>query len=112
MKRQPGHRTQGLGFRRTSTSALLGMCLSAALVAAGCTSGSGGGAGGTASRDGTVGQIPQPAISDLQVAPESERVDIAMPIFSDPTNVTNPLFPVSKQESVLMLGHVDDQPFR
>ena len=35
-----------------------------------------------------------------------------MPTFSDPTNVTNPLFPVSLQESVLMLGHVDGKPFR
>ena len=37
---------------------------------------------------------------------------LAMPTFSDPTNITNPLFPVSQQESVLLLGHVDDQPFR
>ena len=35
-----------------------------------------------------------------------------MPTFSDPTNITNPLFPVSQQASVLMLGHVDGQPFR
>jgi hypothetical protein len=35
-----------------------------------------------------------------------------MPTFSDPTNVTNPLFPVSLQESVLMLGHVEGKPFR
>ena len=48
----------------------------------------------------------------MSVAPESERVDIAMPTFSDPTNITNPLFPISQQESVLLLGHVDDQPFR
>jgi hypothetical protein len=35
-----------------------------------------------------------------------------MPTFSDPTNITNPLFPVSRQASVLLLGHVDNQPFR
>jgi hypothetical protein len=45
-------------------------------------------------------------------APKSERVDLAKPSFSDPTNVTNPLFPVSKQESVLMLGRVDGKAFR
>jgi hypothetical protein len=45
-------------------------------------------------------------------APKSERVDLAKPSFSDPTNITNPLFPVSKQESVLMLGRVDGQAFR
>jgi hypothetical protein len=35
-----------------------------------------------------------------------------MPTFSDPTNVTNPLFPVSKQDSILMVGRVDGKPFR
>jgi hypothetical protein len=45
-------------------------------------------------------------------APKSERVDLAKPSFSDPTNITNPLFPVSKQESILMLGRVDGKAFR
>ena len=39
-------------------------------------------------------------------------MDLATPSFSDPTSVTNPLFPVSKQESVLMVGQVDGKPFR
>ena len=57
--------------------------------------------------------ISQPVIpDDIPVAPESKRVDLSVPTFSDPTNVTNPLFPVSKQESVLMVGHVDGKPFR
>jgi hypothetical protein len=57
--------------------------------------------------------IPQPPIpADIPVAPKSARVDLSMPTFSDPTNVTNPLFPVSKQDSVLMVGHVDGKPFR
>jgi hypothetical protein len=57
--------------------------------------------------------IPQPSVGgDLPLAPERERIDTAMPTFSDPTNITNPLFPVSQQESVVLLGHVDDQPFR
>ena len=45
-------------------------------------------------------------------APEGKRVDRTRPSFSDPTGVTNPLFPVSRQESVLMLGRVDGKPFR
>jgi hypothetical protein len=57
--------------------------------------------------------IPQPVVpGDIPVAPESKRVDLSMPTFSDPTNITNPLFPVSRQESVLMVGHVDGKPFR
>ena len=58
------------------------------------------------------GRIPQPDVQGLDLAPESARVDLAMPIFSDPTNITNPLFPISDQASVLMLGTVEDLPFR
>ncbi len=57
--------------------------------------------------------IEQPPLpSDVPLAPDSARVDLTMPTFSNPTQITNPLFPVSRQESVLMLGHVDDKPFR
>jgi hypothetical protein len=57
--------------------------------------------------------IPQPdPPADLQVAPQADRVDLKMPTFSNPTNITNPLFPVSQQASVLMLGQVDGLPFR
>lgn len=60
-----------------------------------------------------VRMIEQPPVpSDVPLAPDSARVDLTMPTFSDPTQITNPLFPVSRQESVLMLGHVDDKPFR
>jgi hypothetical protein len=57
--------------------------------------------------------IPQPRPPDgLQVAPDSARVDLAVPVFSNPTRITNELFPISRQASVLMLGHVDGKPFR
>ena len=48
----------------------------------------------------------------VPVAPDSARVDLTVPRFSHPTEVTNPLFPVSRQASVLFVGHVDGQPFR
>jgi hypothetical protein len=60
----------------------------------------------------TAATIPQPVPPDIQVAPDSARVDLAVPTFSDPTSISNPLFPVLSQESVLMLGHVDGKPFR
>jgi hypothetical protein len=89
----------------------------ASLVAA-CT-GTSEGAPSTATPSATAtstpapSTIPQPAVpGDLPLAPESERVDITVPTFSDPTTITNPLFPVSQQESVVLLGHVDDEPFR
>jgi hypothetical protein len=48
----------------------------------------------------------------LPVAPASQRVDAVEPVFSNQLNVTNPLFPVSSQESVLMLGSEGGEPFR
>ena len=56
--------------------------------------------------------ISQPAVESLPVAADAERVDLAMPVFSNPTEITNPLFPVSSQASVLLLGTVEDLPFR
>ena len=56
--------------------------------------------------------IPQPVVEGIPVAPESERVDLLSPTFSNPTKVTNPLFPVSQQKSVLLLGRVDGESFR
>jgi hypothetical protein len=111
---------------RIDRRALLVLGLTTALVTAGCTDEAGTvSASPSASASGESGSvsasasgeaprtISQPAVpSRIPVAPESERVDLTMPTFSDPTNVTNPLFPVSLQESVLMLGHVDGKPFR
>ncbi len=45
-------------------------------------------------------------------APESELVDLAEPSFSNSTNVTNPLFPISELHSALLLGNLDGVPFR
>jgi hypothetical protein len=105
---------------RIDRRALLVLGLTTALVTAGCTdeagsvSASGESGSVSAQASGEASRtISQPAVpSRIPVAPESERVDLTMPTFSDPTNVTNPLFPVSLQESVLMLGHVDGKPFR
>ena len=55
---------------------------------------------------------PSQLVEGIPVAPESDRVDLLSPTFSNPTNVTNPLFPVSQQTSVLLLGRVDGEPFR
>lgn len=59
---------------------------------------------------GTAAMIPQPDTGDLDVADESDRVDLAVPTFSDPTNITNPLFELGT--SNLLVGTVDDAAFR
>jgi hypothetical protein len=45
-------------------------------------------------------------------APDSQRVDLAEPTFSNPTTITNPLFPISHLARVLFFGTVDGLPFR
>lgn len=51
-------------------------------------------------------------LSGAGCAPLSERVDLEVPTFSNPTSVTNPLFPVSLQHSVILLGAVGGEPLR
>jgi hypothetical protein len=94
---------------------LIGIGLIAAL-AIGC----GGDSPSTRSADGSApATIPQPTRAQLEaagleklpLAPESERVDIEAPTFSNPTEITNPLFPVSDLQSVVFGGKVDGKPF-
>ena len=82
--------------------------LAALLAAGGCRDESATQAAETVIREA----IPQPVVEGIPVAPESERVDLLSPTFSNPTKVTNPLFPVSQQKSVLLVGRVDGEPFR
>ncbi len=86
------------------------MCtgLAATLLIGACTGGGGEAAPGSPGSK----EIPQPVVPHLTVAPDGQRVDLRVPTFSHPTEVTNPLFPVSRQASVLFLGHVDGKPFR
>ena len=48
----------------------------------------------------------------LPLAPESDRVDLATPTFSHPTQITNPLHPTSSVKQVIMGGQVEGKPFR
>src|SRR5215207_10181911 len=114
-REDPGGRS---GPTRLLATILLGIGLSVVLVASAC------GEATTAGKDKSPRKPPPaaaPSTSAAQqcgttsgtgCAPKSERVDLARSTFSDPTNVTNPLFPVSRQESVLMVGQVDGKAFR
>ncbi len=114
MDRQPQDRTPRSGPGRRAAATLLGLAVAAVPLTSACTAGGGSDATSPQGRTTTpvAETIAQPVVADFPVAPESERVDLAVPTFSDPTNITNPLFPISSQESVLLLGRVDDLPFR
>jgi len=48
----------------------------------------------------------------LQTAPDSARIDLEMPTFSDPTTITNPLFPISDLTQVVQVGTEGDVALR
>lgn len=45
-------------------------------------------------------------------ATTGRRVDVAKPSFSNSTEITNPLYPISRLRSAVLLGQVDGKPFR
>jgi hypothetical protein len=45
-------------------------------------------------------------------APASRRVDLGPPAFSHSTRIDNPLFPISRLQSAVLLGRVEGKPFR
>jgi hypothetical protein len=62
--------------------------------------------------------IPQPPLDKLKkltrsrLAPESQRVDLAVPTFTHPTQVTNLLFPISSLHAALLVGRFEGKPWR
>ena len=59
--------------------------------------------------------IEQPSLDKLphlKVAPLSQRVDIQKPTFTNPTNITHPLYPIKAVAQTILLGHVDGKPLQ
>lgn len=100
-------------------SALIVSAVCAALSIGACNSGDGASEGASGAGASAPSTIPQPTraqlvaagLEKLSVAPESKRLDITAPTFSDPTQITNPLFPVSRLSSAIFSGTVDGKPF-
>ena len=103
-------------MRRPKTTVLSGIGVAAAL-AVGC----GGDDGSNAAADASPapGTIPQPTqealaaagLDKLPLAPEADRIDLEAPTFTNPTEITNPLFPISDLHSVIFSGRVEGKPF-
>ena len=101
------------GIRGVKLSgAVAGVVVAAVMAVTGCGGGSDDDSPGSA-------PVPQPSrrdfaaagLSKLPVAPTSQRVDLVAPPFSDPTHVTNPLFPISELRSTVLAGRIDGKPF-
>jgi hypothetical protein len=113
------HRADGPRVGRTQRplAVLVGIGMATALAASGC----GGGSGSGASDAGRVQETAAGAgitstecgtYSGMGCAPERRRIDLAKPTFSNPTRITNPLFPISELGSAVLLGQVEGDPFR
>jgi hypothetical protein len=96
---------------RRLAAMLLAMVL-AVLMTGGCTGHSSSGA--PTPRPRTIPQPPLDKLSKLtrrRLAPDSRRVDLVMPSFTHSTQVTNPLFPISTLNAVIV-GEVDGEPLK
>ena len=92
--------------------ALLGGGLAIGLLVGGSEDGGpAASSGSTSISQPTAAQLAAAGL-DIPVAPKSVRVDLTLPRFSNPTKVTNPLFPISGQRSAILAGRVDDKPFK
>ncbi len=60
----------------------------------------------------TISVAGDDGCGDLPTAPDSVRVDLIDPVFSDPIDADNPLFPVGELDRAILLGLADGEPFR
>ena len=60
----------------------------------------------------TPAELTAAGLDEFPLARPDERVDLALPTFSSPTKVTNPLFPISNLRSAILSGTVDGKDFK
>jgi hypothetical protein len=105
----------GRSIRRRSA----GMAVMIAIVSASCTSPPAEATSPTTCTAERSTAIPQPSdaqmaaagLAELPTAPDNARADLVAPPFSNPTIVTNPLFPIAELHSVVLDGRIDGEPF-
>jgi hypothetical protein len=105
LHRSPAEHTTRPARGRSRT--VLGGCVLVTLMVAACS----GDTGGSAADDA------QPAAADADTptqptAPDSQRVDLETPSFTEPTAVDNPLFPIGELHSAVLLGNEERNPLR
>jgi hypothetical protein len=109
MQRRPGNLIL-LPRSKLRLFTMLGLALVAALVFEGCR-GEGDSSESTPVAQPTAAQLEASGLAKLPLAPDSKRVDLATPPFTHPTDVTNPLFPISNLHSAVLNGTIDGKPF-
>jgi hypothetical protein len=87
-------------------ASLLGLGVAAAFAATGCNQQSGKG-GTTSTSASSFTSTACGTDNGRGCSPPSDRVDLSRPTFSNSTQITNPLFPISRLRSAVLLGHVN-----
>jgi hypothetical protein len=100
-----------------SRPALLAVLAAATVAVQGCDSRSAGPTDpGNSRRLDPANPEPEvclgPDGNPLPTAPDSQRVDLGEPTFSDPTNVTNQLFPIGSLFRAVFYGRVEGASLR
>jgi hypothetical protein len=93
-------------------AALTGIALAATFGLSACDGSSSNGSGAAPVRDPAVAGTECGTYSGRGCAPKGRRVDVAPPTFSNPTEITNQLNPISRLRSALLLGHIEGKPLR
>jgi hypothetical protein len=117
MARHRKHPPPPSGRRRRPAATLLVIGMAAALAASACSGPDGSSRSGTSTAPAATPAAPtcikpENGTGCLPLAPESRRVDLAKPSFSNPTSITNPLHPSSRIAQVIYGGQVEGKPFR
>jgi hypothetical protein len=60
----------------------------------------------------SAAQLESAGLTELPLAPNSARVDLTAPPFSNSTEVSNPLFPIGDLRSAVLNGTVDGKRFK
>ena len=60
----------------------------------------------------TAAQLEAAGLAELPLAPNSARLDLTAPPFSNSTEVSNPLFPIGDLHSAILNGTVEGQRFK
>jgi hypothetical protein len=82
------------------------------LVVAACTAGDDSESPSATIPQATPAELEAAGLGALPLASSDERVDLAVPEFSNPTRITNPLFPISRLHSAILNGTVEGKRFR
>ncbi|ROQ35296.1 hypothetical protein EDD98_4351 [Streptomyces sp. PanSC19] len=102
-------------MRTRYPAAAVSAALAATLATGACTAGAGAASGPPSASTDCVRVVEENGKKTdecLPLAPEQKRVDLAKPVFSRPTEITNPLHASSRIQQVIYDGHVDGKPFR